>query len=85
MRKLLVTKIKLLGLFLRIIVVNNYLMVIKVLSSCIGCGICTTLCPRVFEIYKNFAVANSNFVSDNESKCIDAAINCPVNAIIIDY
>jgi len=59
-------------------------MRIKVLSNCIGCGICTILCPKVFEIHKNFAVSNSFFASENLSKCIDAAVECPVNAIVIE-
>ena len=59
-------------------------MNVRVLSTCIGCGVCTILCPNVFEIYKNFAVANTNFINGNESLCIDAAVECPANAIIIE-
>ena len=40
--------------------------------------------PKVFEIHKNFAVSNTFFASENMSKCIDAAIECPVNAIVIE-
>ena len=36
------------------------------------------------KIYKNSAIADQNKVQGREESCIDAAINCPVNAIYID-
>lgn len=58
-------------------------MHISISSKCIGCGACSVLNPKVFEINRNFAVVNPDFVCGNEDSCIDAAILCPVNAINI--
>lgn len=59
-------------------------MNISISSKCIGCGACSIINPEVFEINNNFAVVNPNFVCGNEESCIDAAIECPVNAININ-
>ena len=59
-------------------------MHIAITNKCKGCGICATLSPEVFDVCGNFAVANPDKVKDNEESCIDAAISCPCNAIIIN-
>ena len=59
-------------------------MRVSVTNKCIGCVICSTLSPEVFEMYRNSAIADQNKVCGREESCIDAAINCPVNAISID-
>ena len=59
-------------------------MWVSVTNKCIGCGACSTISPEVFEIYKNSAIADQNKVLGREESCIDAALNCPVNAIYID-
>ena len=56
-------------------------MFVSVSDKCVGCGICTTLSPEVFDMMGNFAIANQNKVSGNEEACLDAAISCPYNAI----
>ncbi|MCI1273758.1 MAG: ferredoxin [Clostridiaceae bacterium] len=56
-------------------------MFIRVLKSCIGCGICSQINPEVFELYKNYATVNRDKIEGNEESCIDAALNCPVDAI----
>jgi len=48
-------------------------------SMCIGCGLCQSICPEVFEIDDN---SKSNVISQTESPCIKEAIeSCPVEAI----
>lgn len=59
-------------------------MWVSVSNNCVGCGACSTISPEVFEIYKNSAIADQTKVCGNEERCIDAAINCPVNAISIE-
>ena len=53
---------------------------------CIGCGVCATLCPDVFEMDdENIAVAKQEDIpADLESDVQGAADSCPVNAIEID-
>jgi ferredoxin len=47
-------------------------------EDCIGCGLCTSLCPDVFEMIDNKArVKNPN------ANCKDAVKECPVGAIKI--
>jgi len=59
-------------------------MYISILNSCVGCGACAIINPEVFDIQGNKAVINSNRIEDTEDLCIDAAINCPVNAISLN-
>ncbi len=59
-------------------------MRVSISNKCIGCGACSTISPEVFEIYRNSAVADADKICGNEESCIDAALNCPVNAIKID-
>ncbi len=61
-------------------------MRISISSNCVGCGACSAINPEIFEINRNFAVVNPDFVNGNEDSCIDAAIECPVKAInILDF
>lgn len=61
-------------------------MYVAVSNKCKGCGVCATLSPEVFDLLGSFAIANQANVCGNEESCIDAAINCPYNAIILsDY
>ncbi len=52
-------------------------------SKCIGCGLCVTFCPEVFEInYTGKAVAAPVEVDSYlETKALDAKERCPANAI----
>lgn len=59
-------------------------MYISILNSCVGCGACAIINPEVFDIQGDKAVINSNRIDDTEDLCIDAAINCPVNAIALN-
>lgn len=53
---------------------------------CMGCGICTEVCPEVFEMGDDDkAQAKATPVPPEvESSCRDAADQCPVTAIKID-
>ena len=46
---------------------------------CIGCGLCTTLCPDVFELN-----AEGKAEAVNEGEVQDAIDNCPVTAISVE-
>ncbi|HIS35329.1 TPA: ferredoxin [Candidatus Scatousia excrementigallinarum] len=58
-------------------------MFVSVSERCVGCGICTTVSPEVFDMMGNYAIANQNKVCGNEESCLDAAISCPYSAIDI--
>lgn len=55
-------------------------------NVCIGCGLCTSTCPNVFQLEDDgLAVAYTNPVpaADHDS-AQDACDNCPVGAISLD-
>ena len=54
-------------------------------SGCIGCGLCASTCPEVFQLTdENVAKANSEDIpAELESSALEAKDNCPVSAIEI--
>jgi ferredoxin len=49
---------------------------------CIGCGVCASLCPDVFEINDD---GKAIVISQEKADCINEAVeNCPVFAIIVE-
>ena len=58
-------------------------MYVSVSNKCKGCGVCATLCPEDFDVCGSFVIANQEHVCGNEDSCIDAALYCPQNAIMI--
>ena len=53
-------------------------------DMCTGCGLCVDICPEVFELKGDAAVATEDAVpEDNEETCQEAAESCPVEAISI--
>jgi len=52
------------------------------IDDCIGCGVCTHLCPEVFEIDEALGKAVVKQQSDLQT-VKEAAEACPVGAIII--
>lgn len=54
-------------------------------DACIGCGLCPSICPEVFEMDDDGkAVAKSEVPAGKEEEAKDAESSCPVNAISID-
>lgn len=52
---------------------------------CIGCGLCPSICPEVFRMEDDKAVAYVAIVpKEVEESCKRAADECPVTAIIIE-
>ena len=52
---------------------------------CIGCAMCTQICPEVFRMENDKAVAFLSPVpKDLEGKCREACDTCPVSAITIE-
>lgn len=58
-------------------------MKVSILETCTGCGACATINSDVFEVNE---IAHVNFenIDGNEQDCYDAAMACPVNAIIVE-
>ena len=51
---------------------------------CIGCELCVNLCPDVFRMENDVAVAAcENVMPAAEASCREAAESCPVDAIDI--
>ncbi len=59
-------------------------MNVTILDFCVGCGACAIINPEVFEMRGEKAIVNPAKIDETEDLCIDAAISCPVNAIMID-
>jgi ferredoxin len=50
--------------------------------TCIGCGTCVALCPKVFAIN---AEGKSEVISQEDIECAkNAAASCPVQAISVE-
>ncbi len=52
-------------------------------DDCIGCGLCESICPQVFQMNGD----RSEVVGDadaNHDLAVEAASACPVNAIELD-
>lgn len=57
----------------------------KVTDDCIGCGLCATLCPEVFQM--DDSEERSHVICDDEAyldQAREAAASCPVNAIEVE-
>ncbi len=51
-------------------------------ENCIGCGLCTNICPSVFSMDGGQAVADPGEVSAQlQASAVEAMESCPVNAI----
>lgn len=54
------------------------------LDLCVGCGLCTEICPTVFAMRGEVAIAITDPVpTAAESDCTDAKNQCPVTAIAL--
>ena len=54
-------------------------------DKCIGCDLCTQICPEVFELNdQNVAIVKVDVVpAQAEATCKEAAASCPVEAITL--
>ena len=54
-------------------------------ENCIGCGLCTSLCPSVFTLLdEGVAGARDQIAPEEEPMAEEAAESCPVDAIELD-
>ena len=54
-------------------------------ETCIGCGLCATICPAVFEMVGDVAVAKADPVpAESAANCREARDGCPVEAIAVE-
>ncbi|MGL5086516.1 MAG: ferredoxin [Clostridium sp.] len=54
-------------------------------DSCIGCALCPSICPEVFEMDDDGkAMAKATVPQGKEDEARDAESSCPVNAISIE-
>ncbi len=59
-------------------------MIVRIHNRCIGCGACSAINSKIFEIKNSKAAVNEINIYGCEDDCIDAALTCPVDAIRID-
>lgn len=53
-------------------------------DTCIGCGLCASICSEVFEMEDDGKAVAKAVPSGHEDDVKDAESSCPVNAISID-
>lgn len=53
-------------------------------DTCIGCGLCPSICPDVFEMDDDGKAVAKAVPSGKEDEAKDAESSCPVNAIEVD-
>ena len=54
-------------------------------ETCIGCEVCVGICPDVFEMDGDVAVAKADDIPDHLAEsATEAADSCPVDAIRIE-
>lgn len=60
-------------------------MTAHVNSNCIGCGLCSSICPQVFTLTdEGVAAARDEIFPEQEGLVQEAAESCPVSAIEVD-
>ncbi|WP_338001160.1 ferredoxin [Acetobacterium malicum] len=55
-------------------------------DTCVGCGLCESVCPKVFEM-NNDSIAEviaEVITPENEACALEAQDECPVSAITVD-
>lgn len=52
-----------------------------IVDGCISCGLCSELCPEVFELEDVAIVKNNANFNDYEGEITEAAESCPVEVI----
>lgn len=55
-------------------------------ENCIGCGLCNSICPKVFTMTdEGVATASSDISEAQEELVHEAADGCPVDAIEVEF
>ncbi len=54
------------------------------LETCIGCGVCESVYPDLFELEADGKAHVKNLPNYDKSLAQDAASQCPVNCIAVD-
>ena len=53
-------------------------------ETCIGCGLCESACPEVFEMKDNIAIVKADPVPESSKECAKQMVSdCPVSAISV--
>lgn len=52
-----------------------------IIEGCISCGLCSEICPDVFELEDLAVVKDGADFDSNESGIIESADSCPVEVI----
>ena len=52
-------------------------------ENCIGCGMCASICPEVFQMTDENVALADDVLPEQEDATKEAAQSCPVNAIEI--
>jgi ferredoxin len=52
-------------------------------TRCIGCGMCAYAAPQVFRVVGKYSTVLAPPTASKDTKVLDAANGCPVNAILI--
>lgn len=52
-------------------------------EKCIGCGLCASICPEVFEMEDDMKAHVKNPKACKNGTCKEAADSCPVQAILL--
>lgn len=53
-------------------------------DACTGCGVCSDICPQVFELVDDLAKVIDGADCEEAGCCEEAAESCPTEAIIIE-
>lgn len=53
-------------------------------EGCIGCGLCTNLCPEVFQMGEDGVAEVCGEIGSHTAEAEDAASSCPVSVIKIE-
>ena len=57
----------------------------KVTEDCTACGLCTEICPDVFQMGDEYAEVQVDEIPDDlKEEAEEAADSCPVDAIILE-
>ncbi len=58
-------------------------MKVEIMETCTGCGLCESINSDVFKV-NGMAKVHNGHIQGNEKDCREAALQCPVGAIIIN-